>query len=103
MQATIRRPEPATAVAAVGGSPRLRRGAWIVVGVLTFGGLLNFASPSPWERFGWGPFSLILAGLCALIVGLPLISECTASVLKLGAKRVVDSLSGFEFGGHIRV
>ena len=48
-------------------SPLLRRGAWIVVGVLAFGALLNFASPSPWERFMWGPFSLILAGLCALV------------------------------------
>ena len=48
-------------------SPLLRRAAWIVVGVLAFGALLNFASPSPWERFMWGPFSLILAGLCALV------------------------------------
>jgi hypothetical protein len=22
--------------------------------------LMNFASSSPWERFGWGPFTLVL-------------------------------------------
>lgn len=48
-------------------SPLLRRAAWIVVGVLAVGALLNFASPSPWERFMWGPFSMVLAGLCALV------------------------------------
>jgi len=48
-------------------SPLLRRGAWIVVGVLGFGALLNLASSSPWERFMWGPFTLILTGLCALV------------------------------------
>ena len=48
-------------------SPLVRRGAWIVVGVLAVGALLNFASPSPWERFVWGPFSMILAGLCAQV------------------------------------
>lgn len=45
----------------------LRPGAWIMVGVLGVGALLNFASASPWERFMWGPFSLVLAGLCALV------------------------------------
>jgi len=48
-------------------TPLVRRGAWIVVSVLAVGALLNFASPSPWERFMWGPFSTILAGLCALV------------------------------------
>ena len=48
-------------------TPLVRGGAWIVVGVLAVGALLNFASPSPWERFMWGPFSMILAGLCVLV------------------------------------
>jgi hypothetical protein len=26
--------------------------------------LLNFAPSSPWERFGWGPFSLVMLVLC---------------------------------------
>lgn len=45
----------------------LRPGAWVIVGVLAIGALMNFASKSPWERFMWGPFSLILAGLCFLV------------------------------------
>jgi hypothetical protein len=42
-------------------------GTWILVGVLAVGALMNFASPSAWERFGWGPFTLILAVLCLLV------------------------------------
>ena len=37
-----------------------RVGAWALVGLLGVGALMNFASSSPWERFGWGPFTLIL-------------------------------------------
>lgn len=42
-------------------------GTWILVGVLAVGALMNFASPSAWERFLWGPFTLILAVLCLLL------------------------------------
>jgi hypothetical protein len=35
--------------------------------VLALGAVLNFASPSSWERFMWGPIALILAGLCLLL------------------------------------
>jgi hypothetical protein len=45
----------------------LRWGTWILVGVLALGAVLNFASPSSWERFMWGPIALILAGLCLLL------------------------------------
>ncbi|HEY9376126.1 MAG TPA: hypothetical protein VIQ02_03420 [Jiangellaceae bacterium] len=45
----------------------LRWGTWILVGMLAIGALLNFASPSSWERFLWGPIALILAGLCLLL------------------------------------
>ncbi|HEX8080325.1 MAG TPA: hypothetical protein VF557_08950 [Jatrophihabitans sp.] len=41
-----------------------RVGTWVLVGLLGLGALMNFASSSPWERFGWGPFTLIMFGLC---------------------------------------
>lgn len=37
-----------------------RVGIWVVVGLLGVGALMNFASSSPWERFGWGPFTLVM-------------------------------------------
>jgi hypothetical protein len=44
-----------------------RWGTWILVGVLPLGALMNFASPSSWERFLWGPVALILAVLCLVL------------------------------------
>lgn len=44
-----------------------RWGTWILVGLLSLGALMNFASRSSWERFGWGPVALILAVLCFMI------------------------------------
>ena len=44
-----------------------RVGAWVLVGLLGLGALMNFASSSPWERFGWGPFTLIMFGLCLVL------------------------------------
>jgi hypothetical protein len=41
-----------------------RVGSWILVGLLLLGALMNLASRSPWERFGWGSVALILALLC---------------------------------------
>jgi hypothetical protein len=41
----------------------LRWGTWLVGTLLALSGLLNVASASPWERFGWGPFALALAAL----------------------------------------
>ena len=35
-------------------------GMWVLVGLLGVGTLLNVASSSPWERFGWAPFTLVL-------------------------------------------
>ena len=53
------------------GSPRwsgaLHRGAWLVAGLLGLGSVVNFASSSPWERFGWGPLALALAILCVVL------------------------------------
>ena len=48
-------------------STLVRWGAWILVGLLPLGALMNFASQSPWERFLWGPVALILAALCFVV------------------------------------
>ena len=45
----------------------LRWGTWVLVGLMFLGALENFASSSGWERFGWGPFTLILALLCLFV------------------------------------
>jgi hypothetical protein len=45
----------------------VRWGAWIIAGLSAAGSLMNFASPSDWERFLWGPFALVLTGLCVLV------------------------------------
>ena len=42
-------------------------GTWVLVPLLAIGAVMNFASSSPWERFGWGPLALILAALCLWI------------------------------------
>ena len=44
-----------------------RWGTWALVGLLGLGALMNFASASPWERFGWGPVALTLAVLCLIL------------------------------------
>jgi hypothetical protein len=36
-------------------------GTWAVTVLLAVGALVNFASSSPWERFGWGPLALLIA------------------------------------------
>ncbi len=50
-----------------------RVGTWVLVGLLGLGALMNFASSSPWERFGWGPFTLVLFILGVVLArsGLP--------------------------------
>ena len=48
-----------------------RVGTWILVGVLALGAVLNFASPSGWERYLWGPVAVILALLCLLVARSP--------------------------------
>ena len=44
-----------------------RWAAWVLVGVLVLGTVMNAASKSPWERFGWAPFTFALAVLCAVV------------------------------------
>jgi hypothetical protein len=50
-----------------------RVGTWVLVGLLGVGALMNFASSSLWERFGWGPFTLVLLILGVVLArsGLP--------------------------------
>ena len=45
----------------------LRRGTWALGALLLVGAVPNFASSSRWERFGWGPVTVILAGLCLMV------------------------------------
>ena len=45
----------------------LRWGTWVIVGLMFIGALLNIASSSGWERFGWGPFALIEGVLCLFV------------------------------------
>ncbi len=51
----------------------LRVGTWVLVGLLGLGALMNFASSSPWERFGWGPFTIVLFTLSVVLArsGMP--------------------------------
>lgn len=35
--------------------------------LLLLGALVNFASSSPSERFGWGPLAMLLAILCVVL------------------------------------
>ncbi len=39
------------------GNPDL---TWILLGLTALGALMNAASSSPWERYGWAPYTLLL-------------------------------------------
>jgi len=41
----------------------LRWATWLLAGVLLLGAVANAMSTSPWERFGWAPFTLAVAVL----------------------------------------
>ena len=42
-------------------------GAWALVVLSVLGALVNLASSSPWERFGWAPYAAALAVLSAVV------------------------------------
>jgi hypothetical protein len=44
-----------------------RRGTWVLVGVMALGTLMNFASPSAWERFLQAPIALAMTVLCFVV------------------------------------
>jgi hypothetical protein len=46
-----------------GPSQLVTAGTWVVVVLLALGAIVNVASSSRWERFGWGPLAAILAVL----------------------------------------
>ena len=45
-----------------------RIGARGLVALMAVATLMNLASSSPWERYGWAPYSLALAGLTLVVV-----------------------------------
>ena len=45
----------------------VRVGTWVIVAMLGVGALMNFASSSPWERYGWGPFTVVLFVLSVVL------------------------------------
>lgn len=46
-------------------------GAWLLVALSAIGTVVNLASSSPWERFGWAPFSAVLAWLASVVASSP--------------------------------
>ena len=46
-------------------------GTWALVVLLLIGAVMNFASSSPYERFGWAPFALITALFCLIVATAP--------------------------------
>ena len=46
-------------------------GSWALVVASVLGAIVNVASSSPWERFGWAPLSLVLALLSWLVASSP--------------------------------
>ena len=42
-------------------------GPWVLVALSALGTIVNLASSSPWERFGWAPFSAALAVLSFMV------------------------------------
>ena len=46
-------------------------GAWALVVVSVLGAIVNVASSSPWERFGWAPLTIVLAVLSFVVASSP--------------------------------
>ncbi len=44
-------------------------GTWLLVPLLVLGAIMNAASSSPYERYGWGPLAAVMA-LLTLVVAL---------------------------------
>jgi hypothetical protein len=42
-------------------------GTWAIVGILGLAMVLNVASSSPWERYGWAPFILTMFVLSVVL------------------------------------
>jgi hypothetical protein len=48
-----------------------RRGMWVLTALLAVGTVMNAASSSRWERFGWAPLILALAIVCLRLARSP--------------------------------
>ncbi|GAA3059044.1 hypothetical protein [Actinokineospora globicatena] len=48
-----------------------RVGSWVVVALLAAGALMNAASSSPWERYGWAPVIVVHLVLCVRVATKP--------------------------------
>ncbi|TFC93925.1 hypothetical protein E3T28_16125 [Cryobacterium sinapicolor] len=61
-----------------------RWGTWVLVGYLAIGVLMNLASFSPWERFGWAPFTLVLFVLTLVLAlgGFARVPTASAAALR---------------------
>ena len=46
-------------------------GTWILVVLLAVGAVMNAASASRYERFGWAPFAAVMAVLTFLVASAP--------------------------------
>jgi hypothetical protein len=46
-------------------------GTWALVVLSALGAVVNFASSSHWERFGWGPLAALLAVLSLVVASSP--------------------------------
>ncbi|MDR7275440.1 hypothetical protein [Catenuloplanes atrovinosus] len=44
-----------------------RWAVWALCGLLVVGSVMNIASSSPWERYFWGPYALVMAVLCGVV------------------------------------
>jgi hypothetical protein len=51
----------------VGPLPSIAWLTWVLFGLLLLGTLMNLASSSPWERYFWGPYALVLAALTLVV------------------------------------
>ena len=40
---------------------------WGFAALFSLSALANFASSSPWERFGWAPFAVVLVVCCVFL------------------------------------
>ena len=66
----------------------------VILGLLGLGALMNFASRNPWERFGWGPFTLVLFVLCLVLArcGEPCLTSGTRPRTDTPTQRRPDSV-----------
>jgi hypothetical protein len=56
-----------------------RWGTWALVGILAIGTVMNLASSSAWERFGWAPLVFVLAIVCVKLARTDTLQPITAA------------------------